>query len=62
MVFCRKLNWDLLAAALESLSGRLSLGVADDILPLARLGPEVGVLAYIFILRVCLRVYMREGL
>jgi len=41
VVFCQKLNWPMLAAALDSVTGRLSLGVAEDILPLARLGTEL---------------------
>ena len=41
VVFCQKLNWPMLAAALDSVTSRLSLGVGEDILPLARLGSEL---------------------
>lgn len=41
VVFCRKLNWSPLAAALEDFSGRLNYGVQKDIIPLVRLGTEV---------------------
>lgn len=41
VVFCRKLNWPMLAACLEDFSARLNYGAHKDILPLVRLGPEV---------------------
>ena len=41
VVFCRRLRWELLAAALEDLSARLALGAQRDVLPLVRLGPEL---------------------
>lgn len=41
VVFCRKLNWPLLASCLEDFSSRLNYGVHKDILPLVRLGQEV---------------------
>jgi POLQ-like helicase len=40
-VFCRKLNWDLLASCLETYVSRLGFGVREDLLPLVRLGNEV---------------------
>jgi hypothetical protein len=41
VVFCRKLNWPILASCLDDFSGRLNHGVHSDILPLVRLGSEV---------------------
>lgn len=41
VVFCKKLNWHLLASCLEDFSGRLSFGARKDILPLVRICPEV---------------------
>ena len=41
VVFCRKLNWPLLASCLEDFSSRLNYGVHKDILPLVRLGQEI---------------------
>lgn len=41
VAFCQKLNWPMLAAALDSMTSRLSLGVSEDIIPLARLGTEL---------------------
>lgn len=41
VVFCKKLNWPLMASCLEDFSGRLNFGVHKDILPLVRLGSEV---------------------
>ena len=39
--FCRELNWNLLAATLESYADRLSFGVQEELLPLVRAcGPE----------------------
>lgn len=40
--FCRELNWNLLAATLESYADRLSFGVQEELLPLVRAcGPEI---------------------
>lgn len=41
ITFCKKLNWNLLAYALDSLLGRLNYCVSEDYLPLARLGGEM---------------------
>lgn len=41
VVFCKKLNWPLLASCLSDFSGRLNYGVHKDILPLVRLGSEI---------------------
>ena len=41
VIFCKRLHWNLLSGAIESLSSRLSRGVSDDVLPLARLGSEL---------------------
>lgn len=38
ITFCKELKWDHLAAALSSISSRLSYGVSDDLLPLVRMG------------------------
>lgn len=39
--FCKKLNWDILASVLEAYVGRLNYGVAEELLPLVRLGAQV---------------------
>jgi len=39
--FCRELNWPHLAAALGTMSTRLSCGVREDLVPLVRLGKEM---------------------
>ena len=41
VTFCKKLNWNLLAYALESVLNRLNFAMSDDYLPLARLGGEL---------------------
>jgi hypothetical protein len=41
VVFCKKLNWPMLASCLEDFSARLNYGVHKDILPLVRLGQEI---------------------
>ncbi len=41
VVFCRKLNWLMLACCLEDFCGRLNHGAHKDILPLVRLGAEL---------------------
>lgn len=38
ITFCRKLNWDMLAACLDSLSGRVGFGVREELIPLMRMG------------------------
>ena len=43
-MFCEKLNWSLLASALEMFPSRLAYGVRDDILPLVRIGSDVRML------------------
>jgi hypothetical protein len=53
-VFCRKLNWPMLAACLEDFSARLNYGANKDILPLVRLGPEVTAARA--------RVFLRDGI
>jgi hypothetical protein len=40
--FCRKLHWDALGGVLQGLCGRLGYGVAEELLPLVRLGAQVG--------------------
>ena len=41
VVFCRRLNWTLLASCLETYTGRLGFGVRDELLALVRMGSEV---------------------
>ena len=40
-VFCMQLNWNLLSSCLEPFLKRLSFGVPEELLPLARLGSEL---------------------
>ena len=41
VIFCKKLNWPILASCLEDYSERLSYGVRKELLPLMRLGPDM---------------------
>eukprot|EP01034_Spumella_vulgaris_P021378 gene21378-27408_t len=41
VVFCKKLNWLMLACCLEDYCSRLNYGANKDILPLVRIGSEV---------------------
>lgn len=41
VVFCKKLNWPILAACLEDYCGRLNYGANNDILPLMRISSEL---------------------
>lgn len=41
VVFCKKLNWPILAACLEDYCGRLNYGANSDILPLMRICTEM---------------------
>ena len=41
VVFCKKLNWSILAACLEDYCGRLNYGANTDILPLVRIGSDM---------------------
>ena len=41
VTFCKKLNWNLLAYALESVVSRLNFCVSEDYLPLVRMGNDL---------------------
>jgi len=41
VVFCKKLNWTFLASAVSPFADRLSFGVHDELVPLARIGSEM---------------------